>query len=167
MKKKKNLKKIETNAAESNDSSLESKKIIKNKKKSKRVGRGIGSGKGGHTVGRGTKGQKSRTGNKHLVGFEGGQVPLYKRMPQIGGFFSHTAKKVVNISLSDLNTFKDGSKVTVKDLVAKNIIDTLDKKALVKVLGNGNLEKKLTLIGFTYSKSAKEALEKAGCELQA
>lgn len=141
--------------------------IFGNKTKGKRLGRGTGSGKGGHTVGRGNKGQKARAGNKHLQGFEGGQVPLFKRLPQMGGFKSHTAQEVVNINLSDLNAFRDGAKVSAKDLIAKKILETTSKKALVKILGNGTLEKKLTLIGFIYSKSAKEALEKAGCELQA
>jgi len=142
-------------------------RIFGNKNKSKRLGRGIGSTKGGHTVGRGSKGQKARAGNKRLVGFEGGQVPLYKRMPQMGGFFSHTAKKVTTINLNDLNNFRNGSKVSIKELLAKKMIDTLANKATVKVLGTGKLDKKLTLIGLTYSKTAKEALEKAGCELQA
>jgi len=142
-------------------------KIFGNKNKSKRLGRGIGSGVGGHTVGRGAKGQKARAGNKHLQGFEGGQVPLFKRLPQIGGFISHTAQEVVTLDLSKLNSFKEGSKVSIKELIAKNMVSPMSKKALVKVLGNGTLEKKLTLIGFTYSKSAKIAVEKAGCELQA
>ena len=142
-------------------------KILGNKGKSKRRGRGIGSTKGGHTTGAGHKGQKSRSGNKHLQGFEGGQVPLYKRMPQMGGFKNPSTKDILSIGLSTLNAFKDGSKVTPKDLATKNIFKKVSGKTLVKILGNGNLEKKLTLKGFLYSKSAKEALEKAGCELQA
>lgn len=141
-------------------------KIKGNKTKSKRVGRGIGSGTGGHTVGKGSKGQKSRAGNKKLLGFEGGQTPLYKRMPQIGGFKRLNRKNVINIYLSDLSTFKSGSKVTVKDLVDKKIISPVFKHYDVKVLSNGNIDKKLTLSGFTYSAGAKEKLLKSGCEIK-
>jgi large subunit ribosomal protein L15 len=142
-------------------------KVLGNKRKSKRVGRGYGSGKGGHTSGKGAKGQKARSGNKHLVGFEGGQVPLYKRLPQMGGFKNPNSKNVVSVNLKDLNAFRTGAKVTPQDLVGKKIIRELPRKAFVKILGDGTLEKKLTLKGFLYSKTAKEALEKAGCELQA
>jgi large subunit ribosomal protein L15 len=68
------------------------------KRKGKRLGRGIGSGKGGHTVGRGTKGQKARRGSKFTVGFEGGQVPLYKRLPQLGGFKNSRSKQIGTVS---------------------------------------------------------------------
>lgn len=142
-------------------------KLFGNKSKSKRIGRGIGSGKGGHTVGKGHKGQKARSGNKHLAGFEGGQVPLYKRLPQMGGFKNPSKKNVLSISLNNLNVFRANSTVTPKDLVTKNVLKELPKKSFVKILGDGTLEKKLTLKGFLYSKTAKDALEKAGCELQA
>jgi len=141
-------------------------KIIGNRKKSKRVGRGYGSGKGGHTVGRGNKGQKARSGNKRLQGFEGGQVPLYKRLPQIGGFKKLNSKKVLNISINDLNKFKDGSIVSVKELIRKKIIFPSSHKYDVKVLSNGILKNKLTLVGFKYTNSAKIALEKAGCTIK-
>lgn len=131
-------------------------------KKSKRVGRGYGSGKGGHTTGRGTKGQKAR-GTVNL-GFEGGQVPLYKRLPQIGGFRNPTKKDIVSVSLSKLNVFKDESVVTPKDLIEKNIISRLPKNG-VKILANGELGKKLELKGFLASESAKKKIEKSGSKI--
>lgn len=134
-------------------------------KKSKRLGRGIGSGKGGHTVGRGNKGQKARGGKKPWLGFEGGQVPLYKRMPQIGGFKNYHTKDIVNVNIYKLEVFKEGSKVTPKLLVDKNIIERVGKGG-VKILSNGKLSKKLILKGFTYSASAKKYLEKIGCSLE-
>ena len=127
--------------------------------KSKRRGRGFGSGKGGHTVGRGAKGQKARS--TVAVGFEGGQIPLYKRLPQVGGFKNPTTKDIIAISLSKLNLFKDGSEVTREDLVEKNIIGGAPKFA-VKVLNKGELGKKLTLKGFIASKEALKKIEKSG-----
>ena len=140
-------------------------KLAGNKTKSKRVGRGIGSGKGGHTTGKGHKGQKSRAGNKHLLGFEGGQVSLYKRMPKIGGFKRHNKENVVNIYLSDLDKFNSGSKVGIKELVEKKIIAPNTKHFQVKVLSNGTINKKLTLSGLKYSGLAKEKLLKSECEI--
>jgi len=141
-------------------------KLTGNKKKSKRVGRGIGSGTGGHTVGKGSKGQKSRAGNKKLIGFEGGQTPLYKRMPQIGGFKRLNRENVINIYVSDLDVFKTRSKVSVTDLIDKKIISPVFKNSKIKVLANGNIDKKLTLSGLHYSSTAKEKLIKAGCEIK-
>lgn len=139
-------------------------RLIKAKtfKSSKRRGRGMGSGKGGHTVGRGIKGQKSR--NKVAVGFEGGQVPLYKRLPQIGGFKNPTRKNVVSISLSVLNSFKDGSTVTPESLLEKKIIKRIPRHG-VKILGNGELEKKLTLKGFSTSATVLAKIEKSGSKI--
>lgn len=130
--------------------------------KSKRLGRGYGSGKGGHTVGRGSKGQKAR--NTVPAGFEGGQIPLYKRLPKLGGFRNPTKKDIVAISLSKLNLFKEGSEVTPKKLVEKGIIKREPKHA-VKVLNKGTLGKKLTLKGFIASKEALKKIEKAGSKL--
>ena len=133
-------------------------------KKSKRVGRGCGSGKGMHTTGRGTKGQLARTGGKPPFGHEGGQEPLFKRLPQIGGFKSLRPKDIVTVSLRDLNRFDNNSIVLPKDLVAKKIIKKLPKDG-VKILANGELEKKLTLVGFLASKSALEILTKGGSKI--
>jgi large subunit ribosomal protein L15 len=134
----------------------------KQNNKKKKLGRGYGSGKGGHTVGRGTKGQKARS--KVNVGFEGGQIPLYKRLPQIGGFRNPTKKEIVSVSLSKFNKFRAGSTVTPKDLVEKGIIDKLPKHG-VKILGNGELGKELKLKGFKVSAAAKKKIEESGSKL--
>ena len=135
---------------------------LKGKQRSaKRVGRGGGSGKGWHTTGRGQKGQKARVGHSIPVGFEGGQVPLYKRLPMLGGFHNHRTKRVIGVALEKLNVFKEGATVTPKDLADKKIIKHVPREG-VKILANGELKKKLTLKGFLFSKSAREKLEKAG-----
>ncbi len=139
--------------------------VVKNIKKKMIIGRGIGSGKGGHTVGSGAKGQKARKGHKIKMGFEGGQVPLYKRLPQLGGFNNPTKKDIFTISLNALNVFKEGSTVTIADLIKKNIIKRAPKYG-VKILADGKLEKKLTLVGFSYSVASKEIVEKSGSTLE-
>ena len=135
-------------------------------KKKKRLGRGYSSGKGGHTVGRGTKGQKSRGSRKIPLGFEGGQIPLYKRLPKIGGFRSLRIGQVIAINLKDLNIFRAGSKVTPESLVEKKMIKRVPRGG-VKILSKGKLEKKLILSGFTYSKTAKEKIEKSDSKINA
>jgi large subunit ribosomal protein L15 len=134
-------------------------------KPKKRVGRGIGSGKGAHTTGRGSKGQKARSGYNLPVGFEGGQVPLFKKLPQIGGFKNPRPRKIVTVSLDKFNSFKDGSTVTPEDLVKMGILAKLSKGTQVKVLGTGEINKKVELQGFLFSRSAKENLEKAGAKI--
>ena len=127
-------------------------------KESKRIGRGAASGQG-KTAGKGHKGQKARSGGGVRPGFEGGQMPLARRLPK-RGFNNIFAKNVVAINLSSLNAFEDGAIVTVDSLIEKGII----KKAYdgVKVLGNGKVEKKLTVQVSAFSASAKEAIEAAG-----
>ena len=123
-----------------------------------RVGRGHGSGNG-KTAGRGQKGQKSRSGGNTRVGFEGGQMPLYRRLPK-RGFKCINSKKIVAISVSELERFEADSVVTVEDLrqagLVKNSFDG------VKILGNGELSKKLTVQVNAFSKSAAEKIEAAG-----
>lgn len=125
----------------------------------KRLGRGTATGQG-KTAGRGENGQKSRSGGGVRPGFEGGQNPLYMRLPKRGFNNANFATNYVTISLTDLNKFNDGDTVTVADLFEKKII----KKELdgVKVLSNGKLEKKLTVKLSKYSKSAREAIEQLG-----
>lgn len=128
-------------------------------KSKKRVGRGAGSGLG-KTAGRGENGQNSRSGGGVRVGFEGGQTPLFRRLPK-RGFSNAKFKKVYAvINLSDLNKFEDGAVVTpeiLKDMgLVKNALDG------VKVLGNGKLEKKLTVKANKFSASAFEQIEKLG-----
>ncbi len=137
-------------------------KIKGNRAKAKRVGRGMGSGKGGHTTGKGTKGQKSRAGSRIPFGFEGGQVPLYKKLPTLTRFTNLNAKQIQCVSLSRFDGFKAGSTVTPVDLVKNGTLKQLPKYG-VKILNSGKIDKKLTLEGFLVSQGAKEALEKAGC----
>ena len=130
--------------------------------KGKRIGRGYGSGVGGHTVGRGAKGQKSRSGHKSLISFEGGNVPFHRRMPKYKGFNNKfkVENAAVNVFVLEEN-YKDGETVTVESLKEKGIVR---KNAIeVKILGNGDLKKKLVIEGITLvSSSAREKIEKAG-----
>jgi large subunit ribosomal protein L15 len=133
----------------------------KRKNKAKRIGRGYGSGVGGHTVGRGMKGQKSRAGHKSLVGFEGGQTPFFRRMPKFMGF--KPLNKVINVAMNlDVisDNYKSGEKVTLESLKAKGLIGKRVEN--VKVLGNGEIKKKITVEGLPMSKSAQEKIIEAG-----
>ena len=125
---------------------------------SKRIGRGLGSGTG-KTAGKGSKGQNARSGGGVAIGFEGGQTPFYKRIPK-RGFTNYTAKEYAIVNVEDLNKFEDGATVNFESLRAAGLI----KKGLdgVKVLGEGKLEKKLSVQAKKFSKSAAEAIEKAG-----
>ena len=127
-------------------------------KESRRIGRGAASGQG-KTAGKGHKGQKARSGGSIRPGFEGGQMPLARRLPK-RGFNNIFAKKIVAINLSSLNAFDDGAVVNAEALVEKGII----KKAYdgVKVLGNGKITKKLTVQATAFSASAKQEIETAG-----
>ena len=124
----------------------------------KRVGRGIGSGTG-KTSGKGHKGQKARSGGGVRIGFEGGQTPLYRRLPK-RGFTNINRKEYAIVNLETLNKFEDGETVNAAALKEAGII----KKELdgVKVLGNGAIEKKLTVQAAKFSKSAVAAIEAAG-----
>lgn len=124
----------------------------------KRVGRGHGSGTG-KTAGKGHKGQNSRSGGGVRIGFEGGQMPLARRIPK-RGFNNIFAKTYTIINVSDLAVFESGSTVTAQDLKEKGIIKKLNDG--VKILGNGELGVKLTVKATAFSKSAAEKIEKAG-----
>ena len=128
------------------------------KKDVKRIGRGAASGQG-KTAGKGHKGQKARAGRGMQVGFEGGQMPLQRRIPK-RGFNNIFAKEIAAVNVSALNVFEDGATVTIEALVEAGLV----KKALdgVKVLGNGELSKKLTVQVNAYSESAKQKIEAAG-----
>ena len=123
-----------------------------------RKGRGAGSGNG-KTGGRGHKGQKARSGGKVRVGFEGGQMPLARRIPK-RGFNNIFAKPLEIINLSALNAFEDGDVVTAEALLAKGILNKCEYG--YKVLGNGTVTKKVTVEASAFSQSAKEAIEAAG-----
>lgn len=127
-----------------------------NGKSKKRVGRGIGSGRG-KTAGRGTKGQSSRSGGRVRVGFEGGQNPLTKRLPHLKGFKSR-APKNQTVSLSDLNLFI--GKVTKEKLLEKGLIENI--KLPVKILAKGTLEKVVEVSVEHISKAAETAITKKG-----
>ncbi|MGK4016142.1 50S ribosomal protein L15 [Ligilactobacillus salivarius] len=121
-----------------------------------RVGRGTSSGNG-KTAGRGQKGQKAR--GKVRLGFEGGQMPLFRRMPK-RGFKNINRKEYTIVNLETLNKFEDGAEVTPALLVESGIIK--DEKDGIKVLGNGTLNKQLTVKASKFSASAKEAIESKG-----
>ena len=124
----------------------------------KRKGRGHGTGNG-KTAGRGHKGQKARSGGGVRIGFEGGQMPLSRRLPK-RGFNNIFAKPLDAINVSDLEKFEDGATVTVKDIVDAGLVSKC--KYGVKILGNGELTKKLTVQVNAFSASAKEKIEAAG-----
>ncbi len=123
-----------------------------------RKGRGPGSGNG-KTAGKGHKGQKSRSGGGTRPGFEGGQMPLQRRIPK-RGFNNIFAKQYATLNVQDLNRFEDGATVTAESLKEIGLIKkTLDG---VKVLGKGELARKLTVSVSAFTESAKEKIEKAG-----
>ena len=122
-----------------------------------RRGRGHGSGNG-KTAGKGHKGQKARSGAPR-IGFEGGQMPLYRRIPK-RGFTNINSKDIIAVNLSDLERFEDGSTVDVNTLLEAGIIKKCGDG--VKVLGNGKLTKKLNVKVDAYSASAKEKIEALG-----
>jgi large subunit ribosomal protein L15 len=133
-------------------------------KKKKIVGRGAGSGKGS-TAGRGTKGQNSRSGGSVRPGFEGGQMPLYRRIAR-RGFSNYPFKKeYALVKLGDLNVFADGETVDRKSLVAKGLLTSgapALSKVPIKILGNGEISKKLIVNVDKLTAGAKEKIEKAG-----
>jgi large subunit ribosomal protein L15 len=127
-------------------------------KKSKRVGRGIGSGRG-KTSTRGHKGQNARSGGGVRPGFEGGQMPLYRRIPK-RGFTNIFKKQFVAVNIDELNKFDEDTKVTPELLIEKGIIKKI--KDGVKILGNGQLNVKLHVVANAFSKTAKAKIEAAG-----
>ena len=128
------------------------------KKKRNRVGRGIGSGNG-KTAGKGMKGQISRSGGGKRRGFEGGQMPLYRLLPK-RGFKNIWAKEYAEVNVSVLNRFEDGTTVDPVALVEAGILKNV--RDGVRILGNGELEKKLTVVANGFTKSAKAKIEAAG-----
>ena len=124
----------------------------------KRKGRGHATGNG-KTAGRGHKGQKARSGGGTRIGFEGGQMPLARRIPK-RGFNNIFAKPLEAINVSALEKFEDGAEVTVNDLLEKGILSKCEYG--VKILGNGSLTKKLTVKANAFSESAKAKIEEAG-----
>jgi large subunit ribosomal protein L15 len=147
---------------------LSNLKPAQKRKARKRVGRGMGSGKGRYS-GRGIKGQKSRAGSHTMrPGFEGGQMPIYMRLPKLRGQYSKDAMPVgphrtstVPVNVRDLErVFDDGAEVTLEAMVEKRLIK--NTRTDVKILGEGELKKKLTVTAHLFSSSAREKIEKAG-----
>ena len=148
--------------------SLSNLKPAQPRRARKRVGRGLGSGKGRYS-GRGIKGQKARSGShKMRPGFEGGQMPIYMRLGKQRGPYSKDAMPVgphrtstIPVNLRDLErVFDDGAEVTVETLIEKGLIK--NSRTDVKILGQGELKKKLTVTAHAFSASAREKIEKAG-----
>jgi large subunit ribosomal protein L15 len=134
-------------------------------KKVKRLGRGYGSGVGGHVVGRGQKGQKSRSGHKSMVFFEGGNLPFFRRIPKFKGFKSLNKVVVQGVNLTVISKFfNDGDEVTVDSLKKKGIVRKNAKA--VKILGFGNLTKKVVFKGLVFSKSAEASALKSGAKIE-
>lgn len=131
-------------------------------KKAKRVGRGIGSGLG-KTCGRGHKGQKSRAGGFHKVGFEGGQMPLQRRLPKVG-FSSRSKKYSAEVRLSELNLL-DSDVVDLSSLIAANLVPAFSKS--VKIIQSGTVTKAVTVKGIKVTVGAKAAIEAAGGKIEA
>jgi large subunit ribosomal protein L15 len=132
----------------------------------KRIGRGQGSGQGTQ-AGKGHKGQKARAGGGVRTGFEGGAMPLYMRLPKKG--FSNAPFKTVHaeVSLAQLDAKFDGEEVTREALIAKGILKGINKRLPIKILGNGELTKKLTFVSIAkFTKSARESIEKLGGEIK-
>lgn len=128
------------------------------RKKSFRVGRGHGSG-AGKTSGRGHKGQKSRSGGGTRPTFEGGQFPLFRRLPK-RGFTCRNSKRIIHINVSNLDVFPEGAIVDIPALQSKGLVS--NPKDGVKVLGNGNIDKKLTVRVNYFSGTARQKIENAG-----
>lgn len=128
--------------------------------KSKRVGRGTGSGQG-KTAGKGHKGQKARSGQKPRPGFEGGQTPLHRRLPQRRGFRNVNRKVYAVVNLDDLERFDAGTEVTPSLLIESGVVGggAMDG---IKILGDGEITKSLTVRAHKFSKSAVEKLNAAG-----
>ena len=129
-------------------------------KKAKRKGRGPGSGNGTR-AGRGQDGQNSRSGGGVRPGFEGGQMPLYRRLPKRG--FKNINRKIYEtINVETLNAFEDGTEITPELLFANKFLNENKAKSGVKILGDGELNKKLTVKAHKFTKSAVEKIENAG-----
>ncbi|MBL0701664.1 MAG: 50S ribosomal protein L15 [Spiroplasma sp.] len=133
------------------------------RKTRKRIGRGTASGQG-ETAGRGEHGQKSRSGGAVRVGFEGGQNPLYRRLPKRGFTNAPFKKEYAIVNLDQLNRFNDGDIVSTAMLIETSIV--AKEKDGIKILGNGTLEKKLTIQAHKFSKTAIQAIEKQGGSIE-
>lgn len=133
------------------------------KTESTRRGRGYGSGKGGHECGRGTKGQRARSGNKPKVGFEGGQTPIWRRFPK-HGFTNPNKKHHQWVNVYQLNRYPEGETIDPERLLQDGLINGL--RDGLKILGKGDLDVALTVSAHHFSSGAREKIEQAGGEVQ-
>ena len=140
----------------------ELKPAVGSKKAPKRIGRGTGSGLG-RNAGKGEKGQKARSGGGVRPGFEGGQMPLYRRLPK-RGFTNIFAKVITSINVDRLNIFEDGTEVTPQLLLEKGVIGKINDG--VKILGNGDITKNLTVKAHKFSKGAADKIVAAGGKVE-
>ena len=140
----------------------EIKPVVGSKSVGKRVGRGIGAGQG-KTCGRGHKGQRSRSGGYHKVGFEGGQMPLQRRLPKFG-FHSRMAQYSAEVRLHELGGL-DAETITLQTLIDANIVPRETQKA--KVIKSGEIDKSVSLQGISATAGAKVAIEAAGGKVEA
>lgn len=131
-------------------------------RKRKRIGRGPGSGSG-KTAGKGHKGQKSRSGYSRKIGFEGGQMPLYRRLPK-RGFRNIFAKKYSIVNVQDLNCFEEGTTVTPVMVQEQGLIKKIHSG--LRILGQGKLEKKLTVQAHHFTQSARQKIEEVGGSIE-
>ena len=131
-------------------------------KNKKRIGRGTASGQG-KSAGKGQKGQNSRSGGGVRLGFEGGQMPLYRRLPKVG-FTNIWRKEYAVVNLSDLDVFEDGTVVTIEALKEAGLVKAM--KAGVKILGTGDISKSLTVQANKFSKTAAEKINAAGGKVE-
>jgi large subunit ribosomal protein L15 len=127
----------------------------------KRVGRGVGSGTG-KTAGRGQKGQRSRSGGRHAV-FEGGQLPIYRRIPKLG-FRAIDRKRIEVVNLGSLGRFDAGTVVDPETLIAAGLVSK--RHDAIKILGKGSLDRALTVRAHAFSASAKRVIEEAGGKVE-
>jgi len=132
------------------------------KREAVRVGRGLGSGNG-KTSGKGQKGQKSRAGGGVRTGFEGGQMPLYRRLPK-RGFKNIFANVYAEVNVETLNRFEDGTTVDAVALVEAGVLKNI--RDGIRILGNGELTKKLTVVANGFTKSAEEKITAAGGKVE-
>ena len=131
------------------------------KKNTQRAGRGMGSGRG-KTAGRGTKGQKQRSGSRRRWGFEGGQTPLFRRVPKRGFNNKRFAKNYVEVPVARLNSFEDGDTVDLEAIRENGIVKFNKNVHGLKIIGNDEIEPKLTVRANKFTKAAKAAIEAAG-----
>jgi large subunit ribosomal protein L15 len=134
------------------------KKAPRSHNKNKRIGRGQGSG-GGHSVGRGDKGQRSRSGSKHRSWFEGGQMPIQRRLPKFG-FYQYGKLEYQVVNVQNLEKVSDKSEINPEILKKAGLVKKADQP--IKILGNGDIQKKVNIKVHAISKSAREKIEKSG-----